>query len=343
MFKAWRWGAHGCYACFQSGYGATLSQVMSPEAMESLPEGYRSGFVALIGRPNVGKSTLVNQLVGEKVAITSPVAQTTRNRLRAIVTTPEAQMVLVDTPGIHKPHHLLGERLVQSARAAIGEVDLVLLLLEGCEPPGRGDAFIVELLRQQDLPVLVALNKWDLVAEQQQDPAEEAYRQLLADSAWPLIPCSAISGEGCNGLVEALVGHLPLGPQLYPAEMVCDQPERVLLAELIREQVLMHTREEVPHSVAVSIDRVEEMPVANGRPGRQGRTAVLATVLVERKSQKGILIGKGGSMLKTIGQGARLQMQTLIDGPVYLELFVKVVPDWRSKPARLAELGYEGK
>lgn len=316
---------------------------MSPEAMESLPEGYRSGFVALIGRPNVGKSTLVNQLVGEKVAITSPVAQTTRNRLRAIVTTPEAQMVLVDTPGIHKPHHLLGERLVQSARAAIGEVDLVLLLLEGCEPPGRGDAFIVELLRQQDLPVLVALNKWDLVAEQQQDPAEEAYRQLLADSAWPLIRCSAISGEGCNGLVEALVGHLPLGPQLYPAEMVCDQPERVLLAELIREQVLMHTREEVPHSVAVSIDRVEEMPVANGRPGRQGRTAVLATVLVERKSQKGILIGKGGSMLKTIGQGARLQMQTLIDGPVYLELFVKVVPDWRSKPARLAELGYEGK
>ena len=316
---------------------------MSPDAMESLPEGYRSGFVALIGRPNVGKSTLVNQLVGEKVAITSPVAQTTRNRLRAIVTTPEAQMVLVDTPGIHKPHHLLGERLVQSARAAIGEVDLVLLLLEGCEPPGRGDAFIVELLRQQDLPVLVALNKWDRVAEQQHDPAEEAYRQLLADSAWPLIRCSAISGEGCNGLVEALVGHLPLGPQLYPAEMVCDQPERVLLAELIREQVLMHTREEVPHSVAVSIDQVEEMPVANGRPGRQGRTAVLATVLVERKSQKGILIGKGGSMLKTIGQGARLQMQTLIDGPVYLELFVKVVPDWRSKPARLAELGYEGK
>ena len=316
---------------------------MSPDAMESLPEGYRSGFVALIGRPNVGKSTLVNQLVGEKVAITSPVAQTTRNRLRAIVTTPEAQMVLVDTPGIHKPHHLLGERLVQSARAAIGEVDLVLLLLEGCEPPGRGAAFIVALLRQQDLPVLVALNKWDRVAEQQQDPAEEAYRQLLADSAWPLIRCSAISGEGCNGLVEALVGHLPLGPQLYPAEMVCDQPERVLLAELIREQVLMHTREEVPHSVAVSIDRVEEMPVANGRPGRQGRTAVLATVLVERKSQKGILIGKGGSMLKTIGQGARLQMQTLIDGPVYLELFVKVVPDWRSKPARLAELGYEGK
>lgn len=313
------------------------------DSLSSPSDTFRSGFVALIGRPNVGKSTLVNQLLGEKVAITSPVAQTTRNRLRAILTTAKAQMVLVDTPGIHKPHHLLGERLVQSARAAIGEVDLVLLLLEGCEPPGRGDAFIVQLLRQQQLPVLVALNKWDLVVEQQQDQAEEAYRQLLADSSWPLMRCSATSGEGCNGLVEALVEQLPLGPQLYPPEMVCDQPERILLAELIREQVLLHTREEVPHSVAVSIDRVEEMPVSSKRSARQSRTAVLATVLVERKSQKGILIGKGGSMLKTIGQGARLQMQILIDGPVYLELFVKVVPDWRCKPARLAELGYEGK
>ncbi|CAI8178458.1 MAG: GTPase Era [Prochlorococcus sp.] len=301
---------------------------------------HHSGFVAFIGRPNVGKSTLVNQLVGKKVAITSPVAQTTRNRLRAILTTPEAQIVLVDTPGIHKPHHLLGERLVKSARAAIGEVDLVLLLLEGCEPPGRGDAFIVDLLRQQKLPVLVALNKWDCVAEQHQDQAEEAYRELLADAPWPLLRCSATNGEGCTELLDTLVERLPLGPQLYPPEMVSDQPERVLLAELIREQVLLHTREEVPHSVAVSIDRIEEMPAPRGRSGGKERTAVLATVLVERKSQKGILIGKGGSMLKTIGQGARLQMQTLIDGPVYLELFVKVVPDWRSKPARLAELGY---
>ena len=302
-------------------------------------EDHRSGFIALIGRPNVGKSTLVNQLVGEKVAITSPVAQTTRNRLRAILTTEEAQMVLVDTPGIHKPHHLLGERLVQSARSAIGEVDLVVLLLEGCERPGRGDAFIVNLLRQQPLPVLVALNKWDKVPEERQEESASAYSALLSETAWPVHRCSALAGDGCTALTQAMADQLPRGPQLYPPEMVSDQPERVLMGELIREQVLLHTREEIPHSVAVTIDRVEELP-ATGKGG--GRTAVLATVLVERKSQKGILIGKGGAMLKTIGQGARLQMQTLIDGPVYLELFVKVVPDWRSKPARLAELGYGG-
>ncbi len=302
-------------------------------------EDHRSGFIALIGRPNVGKSTLVNQLVGEKVAITSPVAQTTRNRLRAILTTEDAQMVLVDTPGIHKPHHLLGERLVQSARSAIGEVDLVVLLLEGCERPGRGDAFIVNLLRQQPLQVLVALNKWDKVPEERQEESASAYSALLSETAWPVHRCSALAGDGCTALTQAMADQLPRGPQLYPPEMVSDQPERVLMGELIREQVLLHTREEIPHSVAVTIDRVEELS-ATGKGG--GRTAVLATVLVERKSQKGILIGKGGAMLKTIGQGARLQMQTLIDGPVYLELFVKVVPDWRSKPARLAELGYGG-
>ncbi len=305
----------------------------------SAPEGFRSGFVALIGRPNVGKSTLVNQLIGDKIAITSPVAQTTRNRLRAILTTDEAQLILVDTPGIHKPHHLLGERLVRSARSAIGEVDQVLLLLEGNEPPGRGDAFIVQLLRQQSLPVQVLLNKWDLVPLEQKDAADAAYRELLADTDWPVHRCSALSGDGCPELVKAISSLMPEGPQLYPSDMVSDQPERLLMGELIREQVLLNTREEVPHSVAVSIDRIEEMP-AKGKGS--GRTAVLATVLVERKSQKGILIGKGGAMLKTIGQGARLQMQTLIDGPVYLELFVKVVPDWRSKPARLAELGYVG-
>jgi len=298
---------------------------------------FRSGFVALIGRPNVGKSTLVNQLVGDKVAITSPVAQTTRNRLRAILTTETAQLILVDTPGIHKPHHLLGERLVQSARAAIGEVDQVLLLLEGWEQPGKGDAFIVNLLQQQRLPVQVVLNKWDRVPVETRPEADAAYRDLLSATNWPLHHCSALSGEGCPDLVDAISAQMPEGPQLYPPDMVSDQPERLLMAELIREQVLTHTREEVPHSVAVQIERVEDMP-AKGKG--KSRTAVLATVLVERKSQKGSLIGKGGTMLKTIGQGARLQMQTLIDGPVYLELFVKVVPNWRTSAAKLNELGY---
>jgi len=316
-----------------------MVESLSGSFTSDTPQGFRSGFVALIGRPNVGKSTLVNQLIGDKIAITSPVAQTTRNRLRAILTTDEAQLILVDTPGIHKPHHLLGERLVRSARSAIGEVDQVLLLLEGNEAPGRGDAFIVQLLRQQPLPVQVLLNKWDLVPLEQKDAADAAYRELLGETDWPVHRCSALSGDGCPELVKAISSLMPEGPQLYPSDMVSDQPERLLMGELIREQVLLNTREEVPHSVAVSLDRIEEIP-AKGKGN--GRTAVLATVLVERKSQKGILIGKGGSMLKTIGQGARMQMQTLIDGPVYLELFVKVVPDWRSKPARLAELGYVG-
>ena len=341
------------------------------------PLGYRSGFVALIGRPNVGKSTLLNQLVGEKVAITSPVAQTTRNRLRAILTTPKAQLVLLDTPGIHKPHHLLGQRLVQSARSAIGEVDVVLLLVDGSQPAGRGDAFIVELLRHCRVPVHIALNKSDQVDPAQSEALAASYRELLvswapsptesdpaqppgleADArpepcaedsgqsaaahpypsrtnrlAWPLHPLSALTGEGCASLVAALAADLPLGPHLYPADAISDQPEQLLLAELIREQVLHQTREEIPHSVAVLIDRI----VDDGP-----RTAVLATVLVERSSQKGILIGKGGQMLREIGRGARLQMQKVFDGPVYLELFVKVVPGWRSHPGRLAELGYRG-
>ncbi len=316
----------------------------SPQEMSSLgsmPEGYRSGFVALIGRPNVGKSTLVNHLVGEKVAITSPVAQTTRNRLRAILTTPKAQLVIVDTPGIHKPHHLLGERLVKSAKSTIGEVDVVLLLLEACHPPGKGDSFIVQLLEQQNIPVLVALNKWDLIREEHFSQRENEYKNIFANSFWPIHRVSAVSGAGCNELIKTLGEHLPIGPQLYPSDMVSDQPEKFLLAELIREQVLLHTREEVPHSVAVTIDRIEEVPGAKRNRDKNLRTAVLATVLVERKSQKGILIGKGGVMLRTIGQGARLQMQALIEGQVYLELFVKVVPNWRSKPARLSELGYE--
>ena len=295
------------------------------------PEGFRSGFVALIGRPNVGKSTLLNQLVGEKVAITSPVAQTTRNRLRAILTTATAQLVLLDTPGIHKPHHLLGERLVQTARNSIGEVDVVLALMDGSVPMGRGDQFVLDLLKQIRQPVLLGLNKQDLVNPEEQQELFNSYQDALPEA--PLLPFSATTGDGCSALVEALEPLLPLGPMLYPAGTISDQPEKLLLAELIREQVLHLTREEIPHSVAVQIERLEE----DGP-----RTAILATVLVERSSQKGILIGKGGAMLKAIGTGARLQMQKVFDGPVYLELFVKVVPHWRQKPGRLAELGYQG-
>ena len=274
------------------------------------PSNFRSGFIALIGRPNVGKSTLLNRLVGEQVAITSPVAQTTRRRLRGILTRADAQLIFVDTPGIHKPHHLLGERLVRSARNAIGEVDVVLLLMNGSQPAGRGDAFIVDLLKRSSTPVHVALNQWDLVKATQSEVQLNSYRELLEGSEgregqelWPLHPVSALTGQGSDDLLQALVNDLPLGPYLYPPEMVSDQSEQVLLGELIREQVLLQTREEIPHSVAVQIERIVE----EERPQKPGgsRVAVLATVLVERQSQKVILIGRGGQMLRAIGSGAR--------------------------------------
>lgn len=293
------------------------------------PPGYRSGFVALIGRPNVGKSTLLNQLVGHKVAITSPVAQTTRNRLRGILTRATAQLVLLDTPGIHKPHHLLGEHLVKVARSTIGEVDLVLLLMDGSTPPGRGDAYIVQLLRHGAAPLVVGLNKQDLVTPKRAAELQRSYHSLVGGC--PFFGFSALRGVGCEQLVEGLSQRLPEGPHLYPPHAVSDQPERLLLAEQIREQVLHLTREEVPHSVAVRIDDIRE---------ERHCTRITALVLVERRSQKGILIGKGGAMLKAIGTAARLQMQTLIAGPVHLELFVKVSPHWRRHPGRLAELGY---
>jgi len=307
---------------------------------------FRSGFIALVGRPNVGKSTLLNRLVGQKVAITSPIAQTTRRRLRGILTLPEAQLIFVDTPGIHKPHHLLGERLVKSAREAIGEVDLVLLLMNGAMEAGRGDAYIVNLLKDSRSPVHLALNHWDLVEASQAETQIASYRQLLSGPdetvcvSWPMHPVSALTGLGTENLLQALIADLPTGPCLYPPETICDQTEEALLGELIREQVLHQTREEVPHSVAVQIERVVEDP----RPGAKSgpRLAVLATVLVERQSQKGILIGRGGQMLRSIGSGARQQMESLLQCPVYLELFVKVVPNWRRSSAKLRELGYGG-
>jgi GTP-binding protein Era len=309
------------------------------------PQEFRSGFVALIGRPNVGKSTLLNRLVGQKVAITSPVAQTTRRRLRGILTREDAQLIFVDTPGIHKPHHLLGERLVKSARGAIGDVDLVLLLVNGSQAPGRGDAFIVDLLKQTRSTVHVALSHWDLVQPERADNQLIAYRQLVnatpdgleQGDLWPFHPVSGLTGEGMETLVDALAHDLPIGPCLYPKDLVCDQSEQVLLGELIREQVLLQTREEIPHSVAVQIEQIVMDPRAGGRAARM---AVLATVLVERQSQKAILIGRGGKMLGSIGSRARKEMETLLGNPVYLELFVKVAPHWRASSSRLSELGY---
>jgi GTPase len=303
---------------------------MIPES----PPNFRSGFIALIGRPNVGKSTLMNQLIGQKVAITSAVAQTTRNRLRGILTRPDAQIIFVDTPGIHKPHHSLGEILVKNAIASINAVDLVLFVVDGSVPPGKGDQYIEAILARSQTPVVLGVNKTDLMSE---DPTKRAaietgYRSLAETHQWPYHAFSAVTGEELNPLLDQLVQVLEPGPYYYPPDLITDQPERFIMGELIREQILELTREEVPHSTAITIERVEEDAKI---------TRILATVHVERPSQKAILIGKSGAMMKEIGTQARQQIQKLVMGKVYLEIFVKVQANWRQSSSRLSELGYQ--
>ncbi|MEH2232521.1 MAG: GTPase Era [Nostoc sp.] len=299
-------------------------------AIPQAPPEFKSGFIGIVGRPNVGKSTLMNQLVGQKIAITSPVAQTTRNRLRGVLTTPEAQLIFVDTPGIHKPHHQLGEVLVQNAKIAIESVDVVLFVVDGAVACGSGDRYIAELLSRSKTPVILGVNKTDQQPTDSQF-LDDSYAQMAQSHEWEIVKFSAKTSTGLPQLQELLIEHLEIGPLYYPPDLVTDQPERFIMGELIREQILLLTREEVPHSVAIAIDLVEETPSI---------TRVLATINVERDSQKGILIGKGGAMLKAIGSEAREQIQKLIAGKVYLELFVKVQPKWRQSRISLAELGY---
>ncbi|ESA38365.1 gtp-binding protein era [Leptolyngbya sp. Heron Island J] len=295
------------------------------------PPGFRSGFVGIVGRPNVGKSTLMNTMVGQKIAITSPVAQTTRNRLRGVMTLPKAQVIFVDTPGIHKPHHELGKVLVKNARIAINSVDVTLFVVDGTSELGRGDLFIADLLKRSEVPIILGINKADLQSETKAQMIDISYQALAEENGWPVCKFSAVTETGLDALKTSLIERLDVGPYYYPPDLVTDQPERFIMGELIREQVLLHTREEVPHSVAVAIERVEETPTI---------TNVLATVFVERNSQKGILIGKKGSMMKVINTAAREQMQKLIAGKVYLEVFVKVQSRWRQSRSHLAELGY---
>jgi GTP-binding protein Era len=291
---------------------------------------FKSGFVAIIGRPNVGKSTLMNQLIGQKVAITSPVAQTTRNRLRGILTTSEAQIIFVDTPGIHKPHHELGKVIVKNAISAINVVDLVLLVVDSSQKAGGGDRYIIDILKDCKTPVILGLNKSDLQTSNVNE-LDESYQELN-DKNWVNVKFSAVRGEGLEKLQRVLIDNLQAGPYYYPPDLVTDQPERFILGELIREQILWLTSEEIPHSVAVTIEKIEETPQI---------TKVYAAINVERNSQKGIIIGSKGSMLREIGSAARQQMQKLLSGKVYLELFVKVEPKWRQSRWHLAEFGYQ--
>ena len=294
------------------------------------PPEFKSGFVAIIGRPNVGKSTLMNELVGQKVAISSPVPQTTRNRLRGILTTSQAQIIFVDTPGIHKPHHELGKVLVQNAVSAINNVDVVLFVVDSSCPAGGGDRYIVDLLKTSKIPVILGLNKIDLQGEKREQ-LQESYQAICQDN-WEMINFSALTGQGLDQLQDKLINKLEEGPYYYPPDLVTDQPERFIIGELIREQILLLTREEIPHSVAVTVEKIEE---------GERLTKIFAAINVERKSQKGIIIGQKGQMLKQIGTASRQQMQKLLSGKIYLELFVKVEPKWRQSRLRLAQFGYK--
>jgi len=298
---------------------------------ESLPEDHRSGFVALVGRPNVGKSTLMNTYLGQKIAIVSEKPQTTRQRILGILTEPHCQIVFVDTPGIHTPHHRLGEYMVTTAKRALKDADVILWLVDGSVPPTPDDDSIGQILREAaKVPVILAVNKIDLVREEDWDGIAAPYLALANVHAHALI--SATRGDNRDRLLAMIVEALPLGPRYFPEEQVTDQDERFLAAELIREQVLRECHQEVPHSVAVIVDEFKDRS--------DDLSYISATIAVERESQKQIVIGRGGSMLKRIGQGARLEIEKALGRRVYLELWVKVLPKWRRDPALLKRLGY---
>ncbi|HEX8948261.1 MAG TPA: GTPase Era [Dissulfurispiraceae bacterium] len=296
-------------------------------------EKFRSGYVSLIGRPNVGKSTLLNTVLGEKVAIVSPKPQTTRNRLIGIKNLPDAQIVFVDTPGIHKPKHKLGELMVRDAQEASKEVDLILFMVEP-EPPGGGDKFVVEILKGLGKDVFLLINKVDAVQKPKVLPVIDAYRGLYPFKE--IIPVSALKGDGVDILLEKIVEYLPEGPKYYPDDIVTDQLERFMASEIIREKVMEQTEEEIPYSVAVEVTEWTERPSEEG-----GAVFIRANIYVERKGQRGIIIGKGGSKLKAVGTGARLEIEKLLGTKVFLELWVKVKRDWRSNANILRELGFK--
>jgi GTP-binding protein Era len=292
----------------------------------------RSGFVAVVGRPNAGKSTLVNALVGQKVAIVSDKPQTTRSRILAVVNREGGQIVLYDTPGIHKPMHRMNERMVEVAVQSVAQADLVVWVHDVTESFGPGDRYVRDRLKQAGRPVIVALNKIDRVEKPRLLPL---LQQISAEiEALALVPISALAKDGVEELASEVLKHLPEGEPLYPEDFLSDQPERFFVAEMVREQILRLTREELPYSVGVLIDRYEE---------GEKLVRIEASVLVERDGQKGILIGKGGQMLKAVGQAARHEIEAFLGSKVFLGLFVKVREKWREDPRILEQMGLGGR
>lgn len=295
---------------------------------------HRSGFVAIVGRPNAGKSTLVNQLVGEKVAIISDRPQTTRNRILSILSTEEAQIVFLDTPGLHKPQDKLGEHMVQAAINAIKEVDVVLFVVDASEKRGKGEQVILDRLKGEcKVPVILVLNKIDQLTDKAVLlPLIDKFRKEYPFHS--VLTLSALEDQDFTPLLQEIIHCLPAGPSFYPEDMYTDQTERVMAAEIIREKVLQLTRDEVPHAVAVQVQEMKDRP--------NGLVYVRADIFVERDSQKAILIGAKGKMLKEISQRARTDMEAFLGCRVYLELWVKVRPKWREKEGDLKRLGLAG-
>lgn len=294
--------------------------------------GYKSGFVTIVGRPNVGKSTLINRLIGEKIAITSDKPQTTRNRIQCILTTDKHQVIFLDTPGIHKPKHKLGEYMVKVAQDTLREVDVVLFVVDDSISVGAGDRFIMDQLEGIETPVILVMNKIDKMNQEQFNKLYEEYKKTeLFDK---IIGVSAYEGANLYSLIDAIVEYLPEGPQYFPEDMITDQPERVIVSEIIREKILHYTEQEIPHGIAV------ETTLMKARP-EKGLIDIHATIYCERKSHKGIIIGKNGRKLKGIGKSAREDIEKLLGSKVYLELWVKIKEDWRNSDNLLKGMGYE--
>ena len=293
---------------------------------------YKSGFVSIVGRPNVGKSTLLNHILGQKIAIATDKPQTTRNRILGIHTVDDAQMLFLDTPGIHKGKGRLNRFMVAQAMSACSDVDLIMFLVEATAPPGGGDSFVMEVLQRSETPVILVINKIDLVPRESLLPLIETYSKLF-DFA-EIFPVSAAKGEGTDALVERIRELLPQGSPYYPEDMITDLPERFIVAEMVREQILNQTREEIPYGVAVEVESFEEKP-------KKDLIVIGAVIHVERESHKRIIVGSKGSRLRAIGQSSRREIEKLLGSRVYLELFVHVQKNWTESAHQLKRFGYE--
>lgn len=292
---------------------------------------FKSGFVTIIGRPNVGKSTLMNYLIGEKISIISNKPQTTRNTIQTILTKEDYQIVFLDTPGIHKPKHKLGEYMVKMANKTLNEVDVILFLITPDEVAGAGDKYIIDQLKAVNTPVILVINKADAFKNENIAKTIESYTKEF--NFKEVIPISALTGKNVDELVRLIVDNLPEGPQYFPSDMITDQPEKFIVSEIIREKILKNLDEEVPHGTAVEIISMKEE-----KPSKL--ININATIYCEKDSHKAIIIGKGGLMLKKIGQSAREDIEALLGSKIYLELWVKVKKDWRDSPSTLRDLGY---